>query len=193
MELKHIFRLTIQSFNSKVRVFDSKILKSNWIKICDFPAGQQWQLLYRASVHGFSAHDFHSKCDNQKKTLSLIKTTNGFVFGGYTEQLWNHIGHFQTDYRAFIFSLANVDKKPVKMEIQVPEFAIYCDSGFGPTFGSGHDIHIAEYSHSNQKSYSELSETYLHPPYERGSNEANCFLAGSYNFQVTEIEVFKRL
>ena len=32
---------------------------------------------------------FHNKCDNIMGTLSIIKTTKGMRFGGYTEKMWN--------------------------------------------------------------------------------------------------------
>ncbi len=33
----------------------------------------RWVLLYRASLHGFTSKDFHSRCDNNGPTLILIK------------------------------------------------------------------------------------------------------------------------
>ena len=40
------------------------------------------KLIYRASRDGFGADEFHSKCDGKRDTLSIIQTTNGYVFGG---------------------------------------------------------------------------------------------------------------
>ena len=56
--------------------------------------GQKATLLYRASEHGFKASDFHSKCDNKGKTISLIQDTNDNVFGGYTSQSWTSKGKY---------------------------------------------------------------------------------------------------
>ena len=33
----------------------------------------QWRLCYRASVHGWSAHDFHTRCDNKGPTVTIVK------------------------------------------------------------------------------------------------------------------------
>ena len=39
---------------------------------------------------------------------------------------------------------------------------------------------------------SNLGHSYTHPNYAYGSNESKSYLAGSYNFQVSEIEVFMK-
>ena len=48
-----------------------------------------WKLIYQASKDGFSSFDFHLKCNNYENTLTLIKTTKSYIFGGYTSRLWN--------------------------------------------------------------------------------------------------------
>ena len=66
------------------------------------------------------------------------------------------------------------------------QHAVYCYPGYGPTFGGGHDVHIADNANGNRQSYSNLGY-YQVPPGIR----ANCaLLAGSRNFTPTEIEVF---
>ena len=58
-------------------------------------------------------------------------------------------------------------------------------------FGGGHDIYISSYASSNTNSYSNLGYTYSPPSgHSRGSSFTQSFLAGSYNFQPDEIEVF---
>jgi hypothetical protein len=41
-------------------------------------------------------------------------------------------------------------------------------------------------------SYSELGFTYSHPQYAQGTDEAEKFLAGSFNFQLDEIEIYQK-
>jgi hypothetical protein len=182
---------------SHVKLFDSRILDGishkRLVYLCEFSTSQKWLLLYRASEHGFSAQNFHSKCDNHANTLTIVKSTNGFIFGAYTEQLWNSSCNYKADNSAFIFSLVNKDNQPVKMKIQVPQHAIYCHSSYGPTFGNGHSLYIADNSNSNTLSHSNLGQAYRHPLFACGSNEAKTFLAGTNGFQVFQIEVFKRL
>ena len=48
-----------------------------------------FKLLYRATKDGNSPESFHQKCDNIKGTLTIMKTSKGMRFGGYTECTWN--------------------------------------------------------------------------------------------------------
>ncbi len=59
------------------------------LTLCQFEFNQDWSLVYRASQDGFEASKFHMKCDSKSNTFIIIKSTNGFVFGGYTEQVWS--------------------------------------------------------------------------------------------------------
>ena len=49
----------------------------------------KWKLLYRASEHEYSAKSFHECCDDKGPTLVIIKSSGGWIFGGYTTQLWS--------------------------------------------------------------------------------------------------------
>ena len=60
--------------------YDDKL--RNWV------GDYQWRLIYRASKHGYSASSFHSHCDYSEPTLIIIKSTDGWIFGGYTTQSW---------------------------------------------------------------------------------------------------------
>ena len=49
----------------------------------------KWRLLYRASEHGYTGSSFHECCDDIKgPTLVIIKSSGGWIFGGYTTQSW---------------------------------------------------------------------------------------------------------
>ena len=52
----------------------------------------KWKLLYRASEHGFTAKSFHNYCDDKGPTLIVIKSTGGWIFGGYTTKSWSGDG-----------------------------------------------------------------------------------------------------
>ena len=45
------------------------------------------KLCYRASLHGWSAQQFHQQCDKIAGTVVLVKVGN-YIFGGYTDQTW---------------------------------------------------------------------------------------------------------
>jgi hypothetical protein len=69
---------------------------------------------------------------------------------------------------------------------------MYCHSEYGPTFGCGRDICIANNTNTTMDSWYRLSCTYSHPQYVYNSNEAQSFMAGSYQFKLEEIEVYER-
>jgi hypothetical protein len=162
-------------------------------KLCEFSPNDKWSLLYRGTRDGFGSSDFHSKCDGRANTLTIFKAKgSGFIFGGFTSVKWESSGRWKSDRNAFIFSLTNKDNQPLKMKVD-PErnqYAIDCDSSYGPTFGGS--ISIADNANTTMDSYSNLGWTYKHPQYEYGTDEAKTYLAGSYKFQLDEIEVFQR-
>ena len=71
--------------------------------------------------------------------------------------------------------------------------SIYSESNCGPTFGGGYDLFISSDSNQNTISYSNLGHSFYHPTLKFGSEQAKCFLGGSYTFRVSEIEVFTKV
>ena len=49
----------------------------------------KWKLLYRASEHDYTAKSFHEYCNDKGPTLVVIKSSRGWIFGGYTTQSWS--------------------------------------------------------------------------------------------------------
>ena len=82
------------------------------------------------------------------------------------------------------------DKKPLKIKVDPNEqaFAILCWASCGPIFSGG--IYIADNANTTMDSYCQLGACFKHPQYAHGTNEALTFLAGSYEFQLDEIEVY---
>jgi hypothetical protein len=161
------------------------------LQLCEFPVTQKMNLLYRASEHGFGCTHFHDKCDNHSKTLTVIRTANGNVFGGYTDQFWDTSNAWKVDNNAFIFSLINQENWPLKIKSRIDKSAIYCSYFYGPVFGECRDICIYPNSNNNESSFANLGCSFEHPTYVYQSSEANCFLAGSQRFAVSDIEVFQ--
>ncbi len=160
------------------------------VDLCQFEKSSKWRLIYRASADGFGSDKFHAKCDNIPRTLVLILTTNSYVFGGYTSKSWDCSGNYQDDPKSFLFSFVNPDNRPIKLNYNGSGKAIFCHSNNGPTFGGGHDICISTHANTNMNNHSNLGHSFRHPSYRYESNHAQGFLSGSYNFQVSEIEVF---
>ncbi len=74
---------------------DSVILSSdqsqtliNWLKETWVLTNVSGNLLYRASRNGWAASNFHSCCDNNGPTVTVVKSGN-YIFGGYTDKLWD--------------------------------------------------------------------------------------------------------
>lgn len=52
-----------------------------------------WKFVYRASEHDYTAKSFHEYCDCMiEPTLVIIKSTGGWIFGGYTGKTWKDKG-----------------------------------------------------------------------------------------------------
>lgn len=45
---------------------------------------KEMKLIHRASENNFSSSKFHQNCDNKGPTLTIIKSNNGKIFGGFT-------------------------------------------------------------------------------------------------------------
>ena len=154
-------------------------------RLCGFDNLQKWQLVYRGTDHGFRALDFHEKCDGIDKTLTIIKSKNGYIFGGYTNKNWSLYRAYQYDKDSFLFSLINDKNHPILMKCLKPESAIYSSLSFGPTFGAGHCLCISNRSNLNSNSYHRLDYTYF-------CDFHFLFNAGQRNFQTSEIEIYSK-
>ncbi|XP_078075573.1 interferon-induced protein 44-like [Mustelus asterias] len=93
-------------------------------------------LLYKASVHGFSANAFHAKCDGQGPTLT-VGYNNGYTFGGYTSEDFVTNGN-KYDNDAFLFRLTSSElgERPLKFAVKAGTLAICNSLEHGPNFGN---------------------------------------------------------
>ncbi|PFX15749.1 Fibropellin-1, partial [Stylophora pistillata] len=156
---------------------------------CAVGNSSQWLLCHRASMHGWAAATFHTRCDHKKHTVTIIK--NGqYVFGGYTDIPWVSTSGSANTSSAFIFSLRNKEElHPFKSRVRRPEYAIYSSSSYGPTFGWGYDIYISDNANSNKNSYTTFaSGGYYESP--KGVQDLNTILAGTQFFSPDDWEVF---
>ncbi|KAL9951581.1 hypothetical protein ACROYT_G044265 [Oculina patagonica] len=182
----------------KARPFnDSAILSSDqrqtlidWLKDTLTSASHNYVLLYRASRNGWAAANFHSCCDNKGPTVTVVKSGN-YIFGGYTEESWEQPASgacYKKAPGSFLFSLVNPNRLPptkIPLVEGKEENAIHCHSGYGPTFGNGHDLCIPNAPNSNNGGL-KLNNAYQCPT---GQN-ATTFFTGGQNFTVSEMEVF---
>lgn len=180
----------LEYFNSRLQEVESNILSNvelnNLNELCDFSSISKWTLLYRGSLNGFSANDFHTYCDGKSNTLSIIETSNSNIFGGYVGQTWGNVGGYKNDSTAFVFSFKNKDNKPIKFNVLKAENAIYCRRDNGPIFGCN-DFYIGDNCNKEPTSGSCFPIAFKTSNIKRDDN----YLAGSKNFLVKEIEVYQ--
>ena len=174
---------------------DSRIIKnkkeleliSNRIKNKDnLNKNIKYQLIYRGSRDGMNTSSFHQKSNGISPTISIIKTTKGFKFGGYTEKTWenNSYGISMKDDKSFVFSL---NYMKIYNHIQGKD-AIVHNNCFGPSF------YYCFYSYNkfngnSNYTYDKNNCNNYYSGFERDYELTN----GDYNFSIKEIEVFKVL
>ena len=80
------------------RCFDSRFLRGSMILLDSQYDDElrEWlgndydmKLIYRASEHNYTANSFHKCCDDKGPTLIVVKSSEGWIFGGYTTQSWS--------------------------------------------------------------------------------------------------------
>ena len=97
-------------------------------------------------------------------------------------------GLWASTSNSFIFSLRNKEGLGAfKRLVSYPSRAVYWRLGYGPTFGEGHDIYIANNANSTQNSYTLLGHSY---PFPSGVQDSNTILAGTHYFTPDDWEVF---
>jgi hypothetical protein len=190
LRLKGIIDETLQSRRFHIRrVFlDSTIMKELPPILSRFD-NKQMTLLYRGSRDGVQGSSFHSRCDGKPHTITIIETTKGYIFGGYTPIPWeSSSGTYKTDdsLSSFIFTLKNPQNTNPRLFQLKPAnkvHAIRCQSNYGPIFGGGHDFDV---DLSGSPSSTILGHSYNN---DTGAN-GQTVLAGESTFMVKEIEVF---
>jgi hypothetical protein len=148
-----------------------------------------WKLLYRGSRDGFRAANFHEKCDNQTNTLTLIETTKGFIFGGFTPIAWDSSSWNKSDSsgKSFLFSLKNSrNSEPRKFMLMNGRNAIYCHSSRGPVFAGNNDLGVRDNCNIANDNHTNLGGSYVNDT----GIDGKLVLTGDHHFTVKEIEVF---
>ena len=155
---------------------------------CNFKQ-QKWSLLYRASEHGFAARDFHERCDGKCNTLTLVKSANHCIFGGYTGAKWSSNNGFVTDLHAFVFSLktAASNQKSFLARCAESERAIYCKENMGPSFGVN-DISISDMYNKNKSRLAELNCYQRDEDFDEDDEDIT--LSDFDHFKTNDIEVY---
>lgn len=89
------------------------------------------ELLYRGSISGWEPENFHKKCDNKGRTVTIFKNWKGFLAAGYTSLSWTSEGGDKKDDSAFVCALTD------KMQLfrpGNPSKVVYHSSSWGPNW-----------------------------------------------------------
>ncbi|XP_065837944.1 uncharacterized protein [Oscarella lobularis] len=169
---------------------DFQTVLQSWLQE-DGTYSVNWKLIYRGTRDGFSASSFHTFCDNKGRTITLIKSVEDCIFGGYSDVSWTSRNGYIQSTNAFLFAFVSngLGTTPFHGRVfQNSANAMYDYSLFGPTFGGGFDLHIATDSNSNSNSNMNWGNTYELPDgYTFGGN-GRTWVCGD-RFQTKEIEV----
>jgi hypothetical protein len=171
---------------------DSKIISS-------FPAtfvafrGKGFRLLYQGSRDGFKADDFHRCCNGHGHTATVIWSTSGFIFDGYTPLVRTSQQGYVCDdsLQSFLFTIKNphnLQPQCFSLKSETKGYAIYDHNGYGPTFGGGHGVYVDNQCNTSKSNYTE------HVGYSYNNNTCvpdSTVFTGARNFSVQEIEVFE--
>ena len=158
---------------------------------------QRLELLWRASRDGWGAEHFHGRCDGKGTTLTVMKSTGGFIFGGFTKTPWSSpsASGGKRSLGAFLFALqhAHSDRDgPVKMKLLDPrdEFAVYHSGHLLPCFGSPY-LDLWNHCGEDTKRYTVRMCSYKPQPQALRPHHGN-YITGTEDCKCTleEIEVF---
>ena len=139
--------------------------------------------MFRKSNNGDSFEEFHKLCDNQGKTLVLIKGEEGFIIGGYTTKNWDKSGNWYKDNNSFLFSLTNGQIFPIRKNMD----SIRGSKESGPWFA---------YIGFRDKGKKNLTQGYFHYHDEgdRSFENYDKIIPNEKRdraFDVTEVEIYK--
>jgi hypothetical protein len=156
---------------------------------------KRFNLLWRGSRDGFTAGEFHLRCDGRANTLTLIADTDGNLFGGFTPVKWESDDdrEYKGDdsLRSFLFTLRNphgVPPRKFALRAEWKQEAIGCGSAAGPVFGGC--ICVDDNCNANRGSYTQIGTNWSDCVYANDT-AFEYFLTGAWKFTVKEIEVFE--
>jgi hypothetical protein len=148
-----------------VKLFNSNILSEfgTFPSILNDFKSTTFELLYRGSRDGFKMSDFHQRCDGRNRTLVLIKTKKGNIFGGYTPLAWASAGSYKKDesMETFLFTLKNPHGlDPIRFRLKGDGSHAICCETDRLAFGEGHDMAIFGPCDTNTNSYTSFNKSF---------------------------------
>jgi len=151
------------------------------VKFIEWLPNKKMRLLFRLRRDGASA--FHRLCDDQGPTVTLIKSSGWYVFGGYAGLAWSSDYEDYECPSAFLFTVTNPHGDPItRFMSNGDNYAVICYSGRGPSFGRG-DLCVSP-------TFDDHSYTYFPRSYIDTLGRGEVTFAGGRDFTPAEVEVW---
>ncbi|KAM6912138.1 interferon-induced protein 44-like [Xenentodon cancila] len=113
----------------------SRLTKDQEDKLLSLLGHVRLHLLYKASIHGFTAASFHGHCDRQGPTVIVAYNASGFIFGAYTSRDYTKGGQPIYDNMAFLYSIKPGENKTLTVK-GIDGKRAFTDGATGPNFGA---------------------------------------------------------
>uniref|UniRef100_A0A087XZJ2 TLDc domain-containing protein n=1 Tax=Poecilia formosa TaxID=48698 RepID=A0A087XZJ2_POEFO len=169
-------------------IMNSKLSENHQKEICSQLGHVHLKLLYKATVHGYTASAFHQQCDSLSPTVSVGYNVSGYIFGGYTRQPFNQSGQYANDDRAFLFTFEG--RKLIKYPVANAAYAVRMMNNCGPYFGESLVlVHTGKpIVYSNAASYYPFNAAQMHG---NDLNLIDCEVYQVLALTVTEVTKFE--
>lgn len=141
---------------------------------------------------GFSNIDFQQKCDNKGSSLTILQSTEGYIFGAFSSLSFSSFLYvYQTEPSSFLFSLSNPHSSilpPTRFFIKPGEGKRVCGRWTNNTqsmmVGWGEDLKLAGNPNLNFSHFSFPSS------FVDSAGLGNKTFTGNESFKLLEMEVF---
>ncbi|CAB4439476.1 unnamed protein product [Rhizophagus irregularis] len=167
---------------SKIITYQHVELISKWIDRLEITdkliSSYEFRLLFRASRDGHSPYKFHEICNNQPRTVTLVKVKDSKeILGGYNPLEWKSDEDFSTTKDSFIFSFNNDEiENYILSRVIIEELATFNSSESGPSFGES-DL--------------EIWSSFVGSCCKKSTSYENPIRKIEKNFTIEELEVFQ--
>ena len=138
---------------------------------------------------------FHTNCNNKGPTVTVVRSSSGHLFGAVAANSWTSPSAHVSSPDSFLFCLDCAGERDTPRKLaQLPgkTNAMYDVGSYGPTFGPGHDLYIANAPGKTATSASNLGATFECPSSigVYGSAECQAYIAGYRYFVVSDYAVY---
>jgi hypothetical protein len=144
----------------------------------------RWKLLFRGSMFGFGAREFHQACDGDGKCVVVVRAENGRIAAAYNEDGFSSDDSRTPNRNGFMLSMEADGSCGARFDRNGRVNGILNHHLFGPFFGN--DLIISSNCNENKGSFSLLGGVYGERP---EANDTSLF--GQRYLKVSDYEVFK--